>query len=88
MRHLGHTLGQGADAEAGRDCDLERLTWMWDVTTIEDTKIIIDNQKGVTLKVARAAPGGFRYASRARAGHGSRLPFVPPFLEGVAHDLP
>ena len=46
-----------ADAEEGRDYDLERLKWMWDVTTIEDTKIIINNQKGVNS--SRYAPGPY-----------------------------
>jgi len=43
------------DAEEGRDYDLDRLKWMWDVTTIEDTRIIIDNQKGVNS--TRYVPG-------------------------------
>ena len=46
-----------ADAEEGRDYDLERLKWMWDVTTIEDTRIIIDNQKGVNS--TRYQPGPY-----------------------------
>jgi Rieske 2Fe-2S family protein len=46
-----------ADAEVGKDVDLERLKWMWDVTTIEDTKIIIDNQKGVNS--SRYVPGPY-----------------------------
>lgn len=46
-----------ADAEEGRDYDIERLKWMWDVTTIEDTRIIIDNQKGVNS--SRYAPGPY-----------------------------
>ena len=46
-----------ADADLDRDVDLERLIWMWDVTTVEDTKIIIDNQKGVNS--ARYSPGPY-----------------------------
>ncbi|MEM7120591.1 MAG: aromatic ring-hydroxylating dioxygenase subunit alpha [Pseudomonadota bacterium] len=46
-----------ADAEEGKDYDLARLKWMWDVTTIEDTKIIIDNQKGVNS--TRYLPGPY-----------------------------
>jgi len=46
-----------ADAEEGKDYDLERLKWMWDVTTIEDTRIIIDNQKGVNS--SRYVPGPY-----------------------------
>ena len=45
------------DAEEGRDYDLGRLKWMWDVTTVEDTRIIIDNQKGVNSR--RYAPGPY-----------------------------
>jgi phenylpropionate dioxygenase-like ring-hydroxylating dioxygenase large terminal subunit len=46
-----------ADAEVGKDVDLDRLKWLWDVTTIEDTKIIIDNQKGVNS--SRYEPGPY-----------------------------
>ena len=46
-----------ADAREGADYDLERLIWMWDVTTVEDTRIIIDNQKGVNS--ARYLPGPY-----------------------------
>lgn len=35
------------DAEEGVDFDVERLTRVWDVTTIEDKKITEDNQAGV-----------------------------------------
>ena len=45
-----------ADGEEGRDYDLERLKWTWDVTTIEDTRIIIDNQKGVNSGRYRPGP--------------------------------
>ena len=36
--------------------DRERLVWMWDVTTIEDTRIIGDNQKGVNSRFYRPGP--------------------------------
>ncbi|WP_321391854.1 aromatic ring-hydroxylating dioxygenase subunit alpha [Emcibacter sp.] len=35
------------DAEEGRDYDLEKLTWLWDITTQADEEIIVNNQKGV-----------------------------------------
>ena len=35
------------DAEEGKDYNLEEMTWMWDVTTIADKRIIENNQKGV-----------------------------------------
>lgn len=44
------------DAEEGRDFDIDKLKWMWDVTTIEDTKIINDNQKGVNSRRYRPGP--------------------------------
>jgi phenylpropionate dioxygenase-like ring-hydroxylating dioxygenase large terminal subunit len=50
------------DATEGRDYDLESLTWMWDVTTIEDTKIIGDNQKGVNSR--RYTPGPYSTSER------------------------
>jgi Rieske 2Fe-2S family protein len=36
-----------ADAEEGKDYDLERLTWLWHVTTLDDERIIRHNQQGV-----------------------------------------
>jgi len=39
-----------ADAEEGKDYDLDRLVWLWDVTTRADERIIVDNQKGVNSK--------------------------------------
>jgi len=50
------------DAEEGRDYDIDKVIWMWDVTTIEDTKIINDNQLGVNSR--RYGPGP--YAARER----------------------
>ncbi len=50
-------------AREGEDYDVERLTWMWDVTTVEDTKIISDNQLGVNSR--RYRPG--MYSTRERA---------------------
>ena len=38
------------DAEEGKDYNLEEMTWMWDLTTIADKKIIENNQKGVLSK--------------------------------------
>ena len=35
------------DAVEGRDYDLERLTWIWKVTTDQDKTIVDDNQSGV-----------------------------------------
>jgi Rieske 2Fe-2S family protein len=35
------------DAEAGRDYDLDRLTWLWKVTTEQDKRIIEPTSRGV-----------------------------------------
>lgn len=35
------------DAQEGRDYDLDRLTWLWHVTTLDDERIIRINQEGV-----------------------------------------
>ena len=48
------------DAVEGRDYDVGRLKWMWDVTTVQDTRIIGDNQLGVNSR--RYQPGP--YAAR------------------------
>ena len=48
------------NALEGVDYDIDHLKWMWDVTTIQDTRIINDNQKGVNSK--RYTPG--RYSLR------------------------
>jgi len=36
-----------ADAEEGKDYDLDRLIWLWDVTTHADKRIIERNHQGV-----------------------------------------
>ena len=45
-----------ADAEAGRDYDLEQLTWLWDVTSQDDERIIRLNQEGVNSFHYRPGP--------------------------------
>lgn len=44
------------DAEEGKDYDREALTWLWDVTTQADEKIIMDNWKGVQSRFYRPGP--------------------------------
>lgn len=39
-----------ADAEEGRDYDEDELTWLWDVTTHADKRIIEHNQEGVNSR--------------------------------------
>ena len=43
-------------AEEGVDYDLERLTWMWDVTSKADKRIINDNQAGVNSRFYEPGP--------------------------------
>jgi len=44
------------DAVEGRDYDLDALTWLWDVTTRADKKIIVDNWRGVQSRYYRPGP--------------------------------
>jgi len=44
------------DAEEGRDYDVEQLTWLWDVTTIADKTIIVNNSKGVHSRYYEPGP--------------------------------
>ena len=41
------------DAIEGKDYNLEKLTWLWHVTILDDEKIIHDNQKGVDSRYYR-----------------------------------
>jgi Rieske 2Fe-2S family protein len=43
-------------ATEGKDYDRERLTWLWDVTTIADKKIIERNQAGVDSRFYEPGP--------------------------------
>ena len=45
-----------ADAEEGKDYDLEDLTWLWDVTTMADKRIIEGNQAGVNSRFYEPGP--------------------------------
>ena len=44
------------DARAGVDYDLERLTWLWHVTTLADKRIVELNQQGVNSHFYRPGP--------------------------------
>ncbi|MDX1401517.1 MAG: aromatic ring-hydroxylating dioxygenase subunit alpha [Kiloniellales bacterium] len=44
------------DAEEGKDYDLERLIWLWHVTTLADKDIIERNQQGVNSSFYRPGP--------------------------------
>jgi len=41
---------------AGRDYDPERLTWLWDVTSQADKRIIERNQAGVASRAYEPGP--------------------------------
>ena len=45
-----------ADAEEGRDYDVDELTWLWDVTTQADKTIIVNNWKGVQSRYYTPGP--------------------------------
>jgi len=47
-----------ADAREGSDYDLERLKWMWHVTSIADKRIIDQNQQGVNSRHYVPGPYG------------------------------
>jgi len=44
------------DAVEGKDYDRDELTWLWDVTTHADEKIIVNNWKGVSSRYYRPGP--------------------------------
>jgi len=54
-----------ADAEEGKDYDVDELTWLWDVTTISDKEIIVNNSKGVHSRYYQ--PGPFSGMERAES---------------------
>lgn len=44
------------DAQEGRDYDVKRLTWLWDVTTVADKLIIEKNQQGINSRYYEPGP--------------------------------
>lgn len=44
------------NAEEGRDYELDRLCWLWDVTTVADKLIIEKNQEGVNSRFYEPGP--------------------------------
>ncbi|PCJ46802.1 MAG: hypothetical protein COA74_12945 [Gammaproteobacteria bacterium] len=45
-----------ADAEEGKDYNLDRLIWLWDVTTLADKRIIESNASGVSSRYYKPGP--------------------------------
>jgi Rieske 2Fe-2S family protein len=44
------------DARSGVDYDLERLTWLWRVTSVADKRIIELNQQGINSRFYEPGP--------------------------------
>ncbi len=44
------------DAVEGTDYDVDELTWLWDITTISDKEIIVNNSKGVHSRYYEPGP--------------------------------
>ena len=44
------------DAKERSDYDVDTLTWLWDVTTLADKEIIVNNSKGVHSKYYKPGP--------------------------------
>ena len=45
-----------SDAEEGKDYDVGRLTWLWDITTKADKTIIVNNSKGIHSRYYEPGP--------------------------------
>jgi Rieske 2Fe-2S family protein len=45
-----------ADAEEGKDYDVDELVWLWDITTEADKTIIVNNSKGVHSRFYKPGP--------------------------------
>jgi Rieske 2Fe-2S family protein len=63
-------------AREGADYDVERLTWLWDVTTRQDKKLTVDNQLGVNSRFYQPGP----YSE----GEPTTAEFTAWYLEQVA----
>jgi len=44
------------DAEEGKDYEVDKVTWLWDVTTESDKEIIVNNSRGVRSKYYEPGP--------------------------------
>lgn len=44
------------DEDAAADVDADKISWMWDVTTVQDKKITEDNADGVASRAYRPGP--------------------------------
>jgi Rieske 2Fe-2S family protein len=69
-----------AEAVPGRDYDPERLAWLWQVTSVEDKRIIERNQEGVNSLYYEPGPYSLQeeYAGRFVAWYLSELGVTTP----------
>jgi phenylpropionate dioxygenase-like ring-hydroxylating dioxygenase large terminal subunit len=44
------------DAEEGKDYDVDKLTWLWEVTTHADKEIVVNNAKGIKSRYYKPGP--------------------------------
>lgn len=45
-----------ANAQEEKDYDIDNLSWLWNITTIQDGDITVDNQKGVNSRFYQPGP--------------------------------
>lgn len=65
-----------ADATEGLDYDVERIKWMWHVTTLEDKTIIENNNAGIMSRAYRPGPYSTQEAATVR--------FIDWYLQQIA----
>lgn len=79
-----------AEAEEGRDYDLQRLTWLWTLTTLQDKTIIEANRAGIYSRHYQTGPAslleadvtGFRNWYLALIGPENHLSNLKPGTQG------
>ena len=55
-RFVATALAHPVDKDAAADVDADKISWMWDVTTVQDKKITEDNAEGIASRVYRPGP--------------------------------
>jgi phenylpropionate dioxygenase-like ring-hydroxylating dioxygenase large terminal subunit len=63
------------DAAQGRDYDVERLTWLWHTTSVEDKRIVELNQAGVNSRFFQPGP------------YSLQEPYARRFVDWYLHEL-
>lgn len=69
-----------ADAEEGKDYDKEKLSWLWDHTSLEDEFIILRNSEGVNSQFFEPGPYHPEY-------EGECLSFISWYLRVLNHSV-